>query len=234
MSGGDPAPMRPALPPAPEPGSARYFVLLYAPAAQRATLARLLALSDEIGAGVARGLDHDVAHARLDWWRHEAAQYAAGRAQHPWLRTSPSDAATTTPFDLSALVHAAALDLAQGLQSPTSGAQLRRALFVAAAEVLGAGPVSAQLRESLGDLGALSLPLERAATAPAGNVRTPNMQEVLNRLGASAQAKLAPLLVWAALAGRPAKNSSPLRAFTDNIRAWNVARRAAAGTFTSP
>ncbi len=57
----------PASPPsAPQPGSARYFALLYSPRAQRPALARLLALADEIGAGVTRRLDHDVAHARLE------------------------------------------------------------------------------------------------------------------------------------------------------------------------
>jgi hypothetical protein len=55
----------------------------------------------------------------------------------------------------------------------------------------------------------------------------------LDRLGAAQQPELAPLLVWAALAARRAKNASLLQGFADNIRAWSVARRAIAGTFTS-
>ena len=112
--------------PTPQPGSARYFALLYAARARRPALARLLALADEIGAGVARGLDHDVAHARLAWWRHEAEQYALGRAQHPWLRAWPDERDGGPRFDLEPLLHAAAIDLAQALQRPQGGERLRR------------------------------------------------------------------------------------------------------------
>jgi hypothetical protein len=228
MSGAESSWLSATMPPAPAPGSARYFALLYTPAAQRAALARLLGLADEIGAGIARALDHEVAHARLEWWRHEAAQYAAGRAQHPWLR-EPPESAMGPRLDLQALVQAAAIDLAQGLQRPTGDEQLRRAVFTAAAQVLGAGPLSAAQREALGDLGALSWRLERSAPAPQGATATLSLQALLARLGPALQPKLAPLLVWAAIAARAAKNAAPAQGFIDNIRAWSVARRAAAG-----
>ena len=236
MSDAVPPLLRATLPPAPEPGSARYFALLYTPAERRPALARLLALADEIGTGIARGLDHELAHARLDWWRHEAGQYAVGRAQHPWLRSLPEQQPGRLQLDLHSLLEAAALDLAEGLQRPYGGERLRRALFAAAAEVLGAGPLSPALRDAIGALGALTWEFERApSAAPTADavLATAALQPVLDRLGAAQQPKLAPLLVWAALAARRAKNTSLLQGFADNIRAWSVARRAIARTFTS-
>jgi hypothetical protein len=226
MSATEPSLLSAGLRPPPAPGSARYFTLLYTPTPQRCALAQLLALADEIGAGVARALDHEVAHARLEWWRHEAAQYAAGRARHPWLRQLPG--ASGPRFDLPALVQAAALDLAQGLQRPTGDEQLRRAVFVAAAQVLGAEPLSAAQREALGDLGTLSWQLERSAPAAQGARAALSLRALSARLGPALQPKLAPLLVWTAIAGC-AKNAAPVQSLVDNIRAWSIARRAAAG-----
>jgi hypothetical protein len=234
MNGAVPLPLPASLPPAPPPGSARYFALLYAPGSRRLALARLLALADEIGTGVTRGLDHDVAHARLAWWQHEAEQYALGRAQHPWLRTGPDAQVDAARVDLDSLVQAAAIDLAQALRQPPGGERLRRAVFAAAAQVLGAGPLSPELRQSIGELGALSWQWEHLPSAAAVPCAA-SMQPVLARLGAALQPPLAPLLVWAALARRHgcSKKASMRHAFADNIHAWNVARRAAAGNFTS-
>jgi len=222
-------------PPAPEPGSARFFALLYTPADRRSALARLIALADEIGAGGARRLDHEVAHARLEWWRLEAARYAEGHAQHPWLQSASAAAGDERRFDLRSLVEAAAIDLAEALQRPEAGGRLRGALFAAAAEHLGAEPLSAALREALSALGTLSWQIERAALAARRanpEQSAPQLQAALERLGTGLQPTLAPLLVWVALAAAR-KNHSPLRAFADNIRAWRVARRAATGRYTS-
>jgi hypothetical protein len=226
-----PEPPPVTLPPAAQPGSARYFALLYTPAARRGSLARLLGLGDEIGAGVARGLDHEVAHARLDWWRHEAGQYAAGHAQHPWLRALPGDPDCAEHFELQELVQAAALDLAQGLQGSATGERLRGAVFALAAQVLGAGHLSPALREALGALGALTWQLERAASPAKRAAAASALPAVLGRFGPALQPKLAPLLIWAALAARP-KSASRWQVFADNIRAWSLARRAAAGSFS--
>jgi len=219
--------------PTPPPGSARYFALLYAPRPRRPALARLLALADEIGAGVTRGLDHDVAHARLAWWQHEAGQYALARSQHPWLRTRPDEQSGAPRVDLDSLVQAAAIDLAQALQRPPGGERLRRAVFVAAAQLLDAGPLPSALRESIGELGALSWQWEQAPLS--ATVTSAALQPLLARLGAALQPVLAPLLVWTALAARHASpgKASLRRAVADNIHAWNVARRAAAGSLTS-
>jgi hypothetical protein len=232
MNGAVPMPLPESLPPAPPPGSARYFALLYAPRSHRPALARLLALADEIGAGVTRGLDHDLAHARLAWWQHEAEQYALGRAQHPWLRIRPDEQSGAPRVDLESLVQAAAIDLAQALQQPPGGERLRRAVFAAAAQLLGAGPLPSTLGETVGELGALSWQWEQA---PAASVSSTALQPLLARLGAALQPPLAPLLVWTALAARHASPRKPSMrtAIADNIHAWNVARRAAAGTLTN-
>ena len=105
-------------PPGPVPGSARSFALLYCPQRQRREFGLLLALESELGAGLARGLDHALAHARLDWWREEAARHAQGAARHPWLRANASAPGAATPrWELGALVHAALVDLARFLAS---------------------------------------------------------------------------------------------------------------------
>ena len=114
----------PSLPPPPAVGSPRYFALLYSPAALRATLTTLLALADEISAGAARGLDHSVAHVRLDWWRGEAERYVRGEPQHPWLRALAAQHAGGRGLKLQPLVEAAAVDLA----TETLSAEERRTL----------------------------------------------------------------------------------------------------------
>lgn len=235
MSGAQP-PLGTALPPAPTPGTPRYFALLYTPRQRRPALLRLLALADEIGAGVARGLDHEVAHARLEWWRHEAARYAAGHAQHPWLRALPDEAYGALQQDLLELLAAATLDLADTLQHPAAGQRLRGALFVAAAPWLGSDPLAPAQRDALTALGAFCWRCEHAAQAsrpPASATAPAALPMLLQQSSRAGQRALAPLLVWAALAARSTERASPLHAFADNIRAWSVARRAAAGTLTS-
>jgi len=210
-------------PPEPVPGSARYFALLYAPAPQRALLRLLMALADEISAGVARSLDHSVSHARLEWWRLEAERYRAGAAQHPWLRSRAAGREPEAHLDLGVLVQAAALDLAEGLQRHESAERLHGALFVTAAEALGAAPLALELRERLTSLGAFTRRSEkRAAISSADRAALEH-----SLAGLDAQPALAPLLIWAALAERHPERASPLRALTDNLRAWRIARRAA-------
>jgi 15-cis-phytoene synthase len=50
-------------------------------------VAALLALEAEIGASLKVGLDHQLAHTRLAWWREECARCAAGTPVHPLTRT---------------------------------------------------------------------------------------------------------------------------------------------------
>jgi hypothetical protein len=249
------------LPPPPPAGSPRFFALLYTQAALRPLIGTLLALADEISAGGARGLDHAVAHLRLDWWRGEAERYARGEPQHPWLRALLAQYPASRGLDLQPLVQAAALDLAtQTLGAPSgialSGANLQRALFELATDALTADrytdPLPAQLQRTLGDLGVQVLELERfaardAPTASAPAVPAAALEAVRRQAPAvdrALQPRLAPLLVWIALAAAQAGRSerraarrpdgdhgSILDGFADNMRAWNAARRAARGRF---
>jgi phytoene synthase len=64
----------------------RRLAWLYSSTVQRAALAALSALEGEIGASLRPGLDHQVAHARLAWWREECARTAQGSPRHPLTR----------------------------------------------------------------------------------------------------------------------------------------------------
>jgi len=247
-------PPSPALPPAPTLGSPVYFALLYSPAASRSTLTTLLALADEINVGAGRGLDHAVAHVRLDWWRAEAERYARGAPQHPWLRARSLHDSTGKPLKLQLLVEAAALDLATETLGAQQGAALQGAVFELAAMVLratGPAPLEASLRCTLRDLGERACELERlstgrtqhgaaavAASAVPATVEALRLQ--VTAIAGPLQPQFAPLLVWTALTVRHAerrarrperKNDSALDALADNIVAWNAARRAARGRF---
>jgi hypothetical protein len=232
----EPAASIAALPPA--PGSVRYFVLLYTPQAHRQGLASLLAVADEIGAGLERRLDHALAHARLDWWEQASAQYMAGHAQHPLLRVLQQATPPGERLDLQSLVRAAAIDLAEAQRVALAGERARAALFGLAAKVLGATALSSVQDEALRELGALTLRYERARPARDGALADgAALAPILERLGAALQPAIAPLLVWAVLAARhaqqcavaPKKNTSRLEGFAQNWRAWNVARHAARG-----
>lgn len=64
------------------PGSLRYFAVLYAPIAARPLLSALYAFETEIR-DTARAATHDVAHARLQYWRGEVDRLVAGKPGHP-------------------------------------------------------------------------------------------------------------------------------------------------------
>jgi phytoene synthase len=75
----------------------------------------LCALEREIGGALRPGLDHQVAHARLAWWREECERGTRGRPQHPLTRELAQICATAGPAPLAGLaglVDTAAWDLA--------------------------------------------------------------------------------------------------------------------------
>src|SRR6516225_6124755 len=74
------------IPAAPDASAARALAWLYSPPLQRPALEALCGIEGEIAASVAPGLDHQVAHARLAWWREECTRCAAGRPAHPLTR----------------------------------------------------------------------------------------------------------------------------------------------------
>jgi hypothetical protein len=223
-------PMPDAALPEPLAGSIRYFVLLYTPQARRRALASLLALADEIGAGLERQLDHALAHTRLDWWHREADRYRGGITQHPLLRILLDATSEGARLDLQPLILAAQIDLAEEQHVAAVGARTRGALFVLAATLLGAAGLADEQREALAELGALSVQHERSLSAaePSSAERTA-LQPILARLGAKLQPTVAPLLIWVVLAARKKKSGSLLEGFSENLRAWSVARRAAQG-----
>jgi 15-cis-phytoene synthase len=67
-------------------GSPPYWAWLYSPPRLRAVLQALLAIEGEIRAALRPGLDHHVAHVRLEWWREECARCARGTPAHPLTR----------------------------------------------------------------------------------------------------------------------------------------------------
>jgi len=73
------------MPGRPELSPTRTLAWLYC-AAERGVLATLAGIEREIGASLAPGVDHQVAHTRLAWWREECARCAAGRPLHPLTR----------------------------------------------------------------------------------------------------------------------------------------------------
>src|SRR5258705_1393859 len=74
------------MPLTPESHSARCFALLYSPAPQRLALEALFGIEREVLESLRPGVDHHVAHSRLQWWREECERAAGGRAVHPLTR----------------------------------------------------------------------------------------------------------------------------------------------------
>jgi phytoene/squalene synthetase len=64
----------------------RYLAWLYSPASQQPVFAKLCEIESEIAGSLRPGIDHHVAHARLQWWREECERCAQGRPVHPLTR----------------------------------------------------------------------------------------------------------------------------------------------------
>jgi phytoene/squalene synthetase len=71
----------------PELQSARYFASLYAAPPERPVLDALFGIEREVFDSLRPGLDHHVAHTRLQWWREECERAGRGGAAHPLIRT---------------------------------------------------------------------------------------------------------------------------------------------------
>jgi 15-cis-phytoene synthase len=66
--------------------SERYLAWLYSPQEQQPVLTALCQIEAEVAASLRQGIEHHVAHARLQWWREECERAAQGRAAHPLTR----------------------------------------------------------------------------------------------------------------------------------------------------
>ena len=93
----------------------REFVLRFAPGTLRPTAEALFTVERELAATARDGLDHTVAHARLDWWDEELERLAAAAPRHPATRALAAAAAATgrSPPDLRPLVEATRIEVAR-------------------------------------------------------------------------------------------------------------------------
>lgn len=91
---------------------ARYLAWLYSTPEQQVVLGALCNIESEIAGSLRPGIDHHVAHTRLQWWQEECARAAQGKPVHPLTRqllaASPGIAVT----GLAGFVDTATWDLA--------------------------------------------------------------------------------------------------------------------------
>ena len=92
---------------------ARHFAVIYSPPAQRPVLEALLGIESEIAASLRAGLDHQVAHTRLQWWRDECLRCSQGAPLHPLTRQLASLCTPQRLQSLSGLVDVGQWDLAR-------------------------------------------------------------------------------------------------------------------------
>lgn len=139
-------------------GSPRYFAWLYATPALRTALHTLFAIESEIRSGLRPGLEHQVAHVRLEWWQAECDRFAAGNPLHPLTRALAAQL-NAPSRDLRGLVDTAAWDLARatfGTRKEIDGYCERWATAVVGIAVKCATNPSAQ------DIGTFGRPLGKA------------------------------------------------------------------------
>jgi phytoene synthase len=97
------------------PDTGRYLASLYSPPSEHSVLEALFGVEREIAASLRAGLDHTVAHTRLQWWREECARVVKGNPAHPLTCTLVrefSDRPADTLASLSGFVDVAVWDLA--------------------------------------------------------------------------------------------------------------------------
>jgi phytoene synthase len=98
-----------------EPGGLRELVRLYTPTPSQRAFTLLCEIEATIGESLRPGIDHQVAHTRLTWWRDECARCARGESQHPATRELTQLFAARglpPPSTLDGFVAAATWDLA--------------------------------------------------------------------------------------------------------------------------
>jgi phytoene synthase len=169
------------MPVRPEASAAATLAWLYCASAQQAPFGALLELEREIRASLKDGLDHAVAHARLDYWREECARCARGEASHPLTRTLAAalpGAARASLEPLTGLVDLAAWDLAAApfASRRELGGYCARwgAAFVGPLATLAAlAPASTPVRELGAALAQLRLLLALAPDTRLGRARLP-------------------------------------------------------------
>jgi len=169
------------MPARPDSPPSRALARIFSPTPLRAALAALWALEGEIAVSLRPGLDHHVAHTRLQWWREECRRCAAGEAQHPLTRelaiafapagTSALDALTglvdTAVWDLAAATFASRRELSAYCERWSA------AMVEPLGRLLAPAPAPAALRSIGRSLRELELLLALAAEARAARLRLP-------------------------------------------------------------
>jgi 15-cis-phytoene synthase len=169
------------MPARPDAPLARDLAWLYSRAAQRAPLAALCAIEREIGTSLRPGLDHQIAHARLAWWREECGRCAAGEAVHPLTRELTAafePAGRAALADLTGLVDTATWDLAGATFETRRELEAycerwSAAMIEPLGRLAGAPAAAAPLRIFGRNLRAIELLLALAADARLGRLRVP-------------------------------------------------------------
>jgi phytoene synthase len=155
--------------------SERYLAWLYASREMQPVLAPLCQIESEVAGSFRAGVDHHVAHARLQWWREECERTAQGRPVHPLTRELLAAAASAVnPLSLAGLsgfVDTAVWDLAGATfetrkELTAYCERWAAAMFETAAAASGAEAVRAAADQS-----ATAQALPTAAAAVAGTSR---------------------------------------------------------------
>jgi len=103
------------MPETPDWHASRHLASLYSLPTEGLVLDLLLRIESEIVSSLQSRLDHNVAHARLQWWREECARVAKGTPAHPLTRelvTEFADMPADVLAGLSGFVDVAVWDLA--------------------------------------------------------------------------------------------------------------------------
>lgn len=95
-------------------GADRDWLLRFCPPEQAAALAALFAIESEVLASLRVGLEHQVAHVRLEWWHEELTRLAESKPRHPATIALAEAAAARalSPPDLRSLIEYVRVDLA--------------------------------------------------------------------------------------------------------------------------
>lgn len=156
------------MPGTPEPLSPRYFALLYSHPQTRSALDAVLGIEREVFESLRPGMDHQVAHTRLQWWREECERTAAGKPVHPLTRSLLEAVPGSRPVNLQGIVDVAVWDLAGATFESRRELDAYRERWAAAMmEPLGAPvPLGAAIRE-------MELLTELGRDASRGRIRLP-------------------------------------------------------------
>lgn len=204
---------------APTPPTARYFAWLYSPEDQRPLVAALCGIEREVAESLRAGLEHSVAHVRLEWWREECERFARGTPVHPLsrqLQAAARGAGKAVRLDPRGFVDVTTWDLARATFGSRKEVQQycerwARAMTQGIVEhALADAPDAGQTGRAIGAaIREIELLADIAREAHAGRLRLP--LDELERIGIAPEALVRP--PWPeALAAHLAQRHRELRA----------------------